>query len=736
MTKAELISGLGIARNFGIVARNWTENSHLEAAVCVENATIKKPDAITNTIAVYRKDMNYYATVSKTGNVNSSDKFNIALFVTDENGTYTINSQKYSKVTDSERQISVDSPVTYNLNPDHTDAEIVKNYYIYETDNLGNPLVNGSSNEGYTVTYSNALKNNLIPNANIITALNNTSYIKSFSGDMTGNTPFNAGADGYFVFGPTVTFSKDSNSDWYANCGTSKMKFPKESNATNDGPKQATSMANYPIDFDDLFSNLKAYSTTLAGLTVTEKDASTDVRVINLKATTDSIDTKKGYVDDAAWGKATNLNTGETTSSIAMLKLEDDQYAVVNIVVPDSITDLSYTEQLGVNNENGNYSVYGSNVLQNFVRSDGTPYNGNLNISQSAVMGTFLAPASNMVLDGGSASAAYYAETFQNYQEVHYIPLGVNEYGSSKVTVNNGSAVAHLALNAAKTVDGNTPTDSETFDFNMKAITVPSGATAIAEQNKTNVGGSIDFDAVMLDKEGTYVFQVTETSDKAGYTKDSSVYTATVEVTKNTEKNILEHSAVTYKKDGTAVDGIVFENKKVTSTSAYGKVTIQKNGSDGPLLAKAHYKIYQQDSSPVQYYIAPTVSGTAATWTTDIDAATTLETDENGLVSAEGFTAGKYCVLEVAPAPEGYDVDSTPIPFEITAEMAETQASEAVLTHQVDQLTPIGPGDKKTTYEAPDTGDHTNHMVWFMVLGTSMMIAAGCLWMLKTKKYN
>lgn len=170
--------------------------------------------------------------------------------------------------------------------------------------------------------------------------------------------------------------------------------------------------------------------------------------------------------------------------------------------------------------------------------------------------------------------------------------------------------------------------------------------------------------------------------------------------------------------------------KNDTSKIAYGKVSITKRGvSDaGPLLAQAHYKIYQTVNGKKLYYVAPVETDATASWTSDIAQATLLTTNSNGVASADGLEAGYYALLEVNPAPRGYAIDDTPVTFTITQELAEIHGSLTVYTKQFDVVSP-NTGDQDETTTSPDTGDHTNLPLWFASFVFASIAAAGCGWM-------
>ncbi|MEG0297862.1 MAG: SpaA isopeptide-forming pilin-related protein [Clostridium sp.] len=73
---------------------------------------------------------------------------------------------------------------------------------------------------------------------------------------------------------------------------------------------------------------------------------------------------------------------------------------------------------------------------------------------------------------------------------------------------------------------------------------------------------------------------------------------------------------------------------------------LEKKGSDNKLLAGAEFKLYKTESGQPDKYIG------------------TYTTDSNGKLKVDGLDAGTYRLIETK-SPEGYELDSTPIDFEI-----------------------------------------------------------------------
>ena len=71
---------------------------------------------------------------------------------------------------------------------------------------------------------------------------------------------------------------------------------------------------------------------------------------------------------------------------------------------------------------------------------------------------------------------------------------------------------------------------------------------------------SFSFSKIEIKEAGTYSYTVTEDQGYENIAYDTSVYQVIATVGLNAAKTKLEIKQTTYKKDGSAVDGIVFEN--------------------------------------------------------------------------------------------------------------------------------------------------------------------------------
>lgn len=108
-----------------------------------------------------------------------------------------------------------------------------------------------------------------------------------------------------------------------------------------------------------------------------------------------------------------------------------------------------------------------------------------------------------------------------------------SETAEALTFTNTYSAAGSLRLTAAKQVNGNTPTDTQVFDFELAS----GEETPAVHQTKRNEGGNVTFDRIdytQADAGKTYHYTVKETTaDGSGFTMDKTVYTITVTITDN-----------------------------------------------------------------------------------------------------------------------------------------------------------------------------------------------------------
>ena len=236
------------------------------------------------------------------------------------------------------------------------------------------------------------------------------------------------------------------------------------------------------------------------------------------------------------------------------------------------------------------------------------------------------------------------------------VPTYSNGTGETTAMVfhNTYEASGNLTLTAYKTVNGNTPTDTQVFDFELA-----SGAdTPSMQQTKQNAGGTIVFDPLyytLADAGKTYTYTVKETStDGNGFTTDKTAYTVHVLVEDNRDGTL--KLTVTADDGQNAVTRLSFDN------------TYEANGK---LSLKALKTVNGKEPAEDQRYTFELASGA------DTPVLNQIKENELGLVTFDDIAytladAGKtyqYTVRETTQDSGGLTVDKTV--YTVTATVAD-----------------------------------------------------------------
>ena len=145
----------------------------------------------------------------------------------------------------------------------------------------------------------------------------------------------------------------------------------------------------------------------------------------------------------------------------------------------------------------------------------------------------------------------------------------------TKTRKTGGKAV----LAAVKTVDGNTPSSDQVFDFEL----LDEDGTVL--QTKQNEREKVSFDPIIYGKDDmgkTYTYRIREKDEhNSNYVTDDTVYTATVVVDPVAGEDGVIGTKVTYKKNDAEADIVKFNNKTATISVPVTKVWKDNNDQDG-----------------------------------------------------------------------------------------------------------------------------------------------------------
>ena len=402
VTICDVTNGLFGANQYSVFARYWEHGSDSEGSVYVE--TMKTGSEFTNSENVYKSYNSYYRSeysVKVTTAQPSSTVRYLALFKRtgadhrhDTSSTGTVQTLKANETS-----------VTF------TGLNLKDTYILYEVDKDGNIINENGDYSQYSTIYNPAtgntstIKNNYkfnYPDHQLVALINNTSYIGSITGGQGDSIPFKSLNIGTTLeFGSSVKLEEDSNSKLYAVDDTYKGKqlLGDSSSVSNFVKTNVTA----PINFDTAFSNLEALSTKL-GSSSTSSYKPEYLKIVNLH-----------------YGYTTSQNYEGNIQNDVSLSISDNQYLVVNVVVPNNISQLT-PGKLSINGKRTNAdSNIASRILWNVINEDGTPYEGTIYYQENG--GCMLAPKST-VNNNTILGQIIAKNVITNNGEVHFVPFG------------------------------------------------------------------------------------------------------------------------------------------------------------------------------------------------------------------------------------------------------------------------------------------------------------------------
>ena len=243
--------------------------------------------------------------------------------------------------------------------------------------------------------------------------------------------------------------------------------------------------------------------------------------------------------------------------------------------------------------------------------------------------------------------------------------IDVTLQGTKKLTENNQAKAFTAGQFQAKIVaDSTNDATGYTGFSNEKMIGIPAN-------------GNFSFDSIHFNKVGTYRFTISEVNGQAtGYTYDGQVVEATVKVSLDQATNKLT-SAVTYKKNGQAIEQAVFNN----TYTAPSPTTITLTGTK-ILTENAQAKVMTKDQ--FHFTVTPDKDNPADGYTGLTT--TTVGNEANGSFSfgALNFTkAGtyKFVINEVDGKQAGYTYDVKPVTATVTVKLATDNTLVPTVTY-------------------------------------------------------
>lgn len=311
------------------------------------------------------------------------------------------------------------------------------------------------------------------------------------------------------------------------------------------------------IDFDAAFESIQSDIAGLAVDYVIDRENETDFyNIVSEKAAT-----------------TLNIRAGSTYSidslqGISMINIygSDVQSAVDTILIVDSSDEITMFPDVKVNGTIEESAEYGKNSSIVFIMPNATDITMR---SSHAHFGHIIAPNAFVRFPGGGDyNGCVISKDFTSERhEGHMWPYNGKKF--------EGAATGFKLV---KTVDGQTPSENEVFNFKLEEA--KDGAWKEI-QTVNNNGSEAAFDTIpyALTDEGTHYYRVTESGDTEGYTKDESVYIVKVDIENVQSRYVVnQNKTESYYKfneditpeecsikcdDSNRVDSIAFDNKKI-----------------------------------------------------------------------------------------------------------------------------------------------------------------------------
>lgn len=608
-TTDDLMSMLGQATDFAVVARQLISYTHIEGNIAVQNYTTDGTSGNLNEGArLYSGNKVVRITVQKTIKNGADGTFRYGVFISpSDTQTESAAIHTFEITTSGGSGTYVMTPATVPAVFTTLDSRPV---YVYELDGSGKVMTDGGSvtagGHAYTVKYNTG---NQINN----TDLDNYIGYMDLEHDQTIN---------YGYFGPegTMTYFGSGYKDPQPGVNESTVYHTPEHTLTILGKGQWTTPTNPYITTSDAvipmielqMQNLAAASSQLANAANGPSTEYRGLNVVNLISTTGNL---TGDFDNANFEQVSaqgqSYYRGYGISGMLKDPEDDSQYLLINI---DATGFDTYTlTQLKIDgytpDSDNQFSRLSSHVIYNIVQKDASgnfvPYTGIVTNPSDVVGGTILAPGATIqqrggmfgevianVVDRTNASGEIHKKTVNSVDKE--VTMSVENIGEdTSVTV---------PFEAEKAFVGRELADQDGFAFTLKAegnAPMPPGAqggslTVLANKrnNLKAAFGSAEYTAA-----GTYRYTITEERGGTSYNGiyyDPAVYDVVVTVTNNSGTLTAEKTIT--KRGGSTAQAAVFTN----TYSAYGSLQMwtRKQLQGKPLKDQQfEFELYAADSS-------------------------------------------------------------------------------------------------------------------------------------------
>ena len=497
MSRSEILSGLGIARNFAVFAIDFDNNNHMEGAIAVKNLN-GSSSQIGNTDAVYRYTTKFNLTIQKNatgvGSKNSEFKF----------GVFTKNGDQYTQVSNiGTISITTDENGNGTAKVGSDKFETGKTYYVFELDDEGKPVTESgskvtiNSNE-VTVSYDT----NGIAGTTEVQTVGNMSYIEFFKGKGNTNVELFNNVSGKKA---GVTIGSTNSIENPYNEGDARRYIVGSDNAkylVNLSKADVTKVeGKFPIDFTTEMANLVKLSESLAK-TIPISNGGVKVAYVPM-ADSANIEFDKIVFDNNTSIRDINdwNNNGLTT---------DGKLLVINVDCTKAGSEVTIKGcKIDGRNPEGWDSV-AKNVVWNFYTKSGNTYSAYTGkIHYKGGLGTLLAPSATVSCEVSTNGSVIGNSVDHSTCEIHHIAAGDTSTAVEKVvTVSNEAGEddvkGSLKITKKVTVNGK-PTTGTLADGTYYFTITKKGSTTSIERTITIQNGKSETITVAGLEPGTYI---------------------------------------------------------------------------------------------------------------------------------------------------------------------------------------------------------------------------------------
>ena len=249
---------------------------------------------------------------------------------------------------------------------------------------------------------------------------------------------------------------------------------------------------------------------------------------------------------------------------------------------------------------------------------------------------------------------------------------------------------AAASIEGTKIFTGRDVKDSDSFTFDIavadnSAEGTPSpAATSVTVSGKDFTDGKapVDFGTVSFDKEGTYIYTITEKQENiGGVTYDGGTVTATVDVTYDNATGTFD-TDVTYSKEGGVNPGNAFEFTNVYKALPTDPVTGVFSATK--TVTPSEGNSYDMEGGEFEFTLTPSASNPEA----DPVEAATVKNDANGAVSfinSATYTEPGTYVYDIKETPNGvggitYDDSIYTVTVDVTDDGSGKLTAETSIT--------------------------------------------------------